>query len=626
VPFLPEAEWIGAEPAHRPEEDIVSLISELMSLGQTLSPDSGVPLQQGREPREVSEASDPPATSPYDDVRDAAARLASEGDNRRDAASRFRGLEPDVARASGFRVAQEAALQSYAEHERLLSAEAAAFAATESTLSVLCDNVTSARTLATATTSEIHEIRGIAQSIDRWWVLTNAIRSELARRHPDFPVKDYPLNEFPDLGWQGLHLRLEYDRGVPVQNGARALHRIDKELRAVNELAAFVDAQLASDVAKSALVFVQAVYDATAPACGGEADCLSSLQADLIAAQGDVARAEGRRSAARSRFEVTLDEVNTRPAFYRQQEAELDSVTAHMRRLSGQVAEIRALVDTALAQATRSCTALAVHISVPLPCISVRIDPVPPGSSTTPYVTPGWGSRDHVFRLFNSRVAEPEGYAAYTYVLFPKRRGAWNESEQTRSRYQAVLKAIVDNTDSASEVARPRDELNLFAIPTELDCEPDQSDGQQCDSLLTNPENARELENYAPALARKYLAEARGGHLLRPEILAVIRDAPGPFLVTTPEPLLAASQSEGYGPLLFLDLTHVDPGAYTDYVNAYKRTIVDDPPSGQVIWEAPLAQRFQSSVLSLGRAFPKLLDAFPDLGEGDSDWDGALQH
>ena len=604
--YVPEGVW--PEPSGVPLTDLGTLISHLGALETSLAgPGQVVPGPV--TPAVSSTVSTPEA---YRTVRTAADDLRSVGDSRRTASLEFRAMDEEQARSQGFRLAQEAALESYAEHDRLLAAQETAIQAEKSTLQTLCNNLERARSVAGEGANANTHVRGIDESVQRWWMLTTTIRAELKAQHPGLPDEHYPLDEFPDLDWSGPWASLQLDRGVPVQNGARALHRIDQELHSIHELDAYVDAELAADVAKSALVFVQAVHDAAAPDCDGDLQCLAPLQAEVIAATGAAEQAEARRRAARQRFDTTFARVNTLPDFHRRQRQELDRFGDQVAAPRTRTDRIRDLVRRARDQAVASCRALAEYIDVdPAPCALRAVDAT--HIAVNPPITPPgmWDVGDHVFRLFNSRDREPAGYGAYTYVLFSKRAPARARAEDFALRYRTLLEAIVDNTDSALEGALPRPRLNLFAIPTTAECLPDQSssdDQEACDVLLSSADIARDLDQYNVGLSRKLLAEARAGQLLRSEILSVLKDSPGPFLLTTPERLLDADQSAGYAPLLLLDLSDVDPGSYLGYVQAYKQTIVDSPPSDQVIWEPPRPDWFRNGVLTVGRHLPKLVD------------------
>jgi hypothetical protein len=610
VPFAYPSADTASAPAYVPAEDILSLLEELRRLRDMLSPSVALVTPTGSSGNTGSTA------AAYADVQSAADAFVTAGDDRRAATLDFKAMNVEAARVRGFRLAQEAALDSYERHERLLASEREAIRAEKDALRALCHTVSTARRLRRDVALEIDEVRRIARSVDRWWALTNALRSELKARYPDFPEESYPLNDFPDLGWNGAHAEIEYGRGIPVLSAARAFHRIDVELQAVNELADYVEAELDADAAKSALVFAQAVHDATAPTCQGDVQCLAPLQADVIAAEGAAARATAGRDAARARFDVTLTRVATLAEFDEDQRAELAQFDERLAGLRREVRRMAPLVERAHEQALVSCAALGRLLDEGLPCLEVPIVPDNVEVSPTTMTESSLSVRDHVFSLFNARFPEPPGYGAYTYVLFSKRREVWETARQTSSRYRALLEAIVDNTDSALEAALPPDQLNLFAIPTELECEGDPTLAEvreACEREFSNSVNARDLDNYDPVLSRAYLAQARAGQLLRPEILDIVRDSPGPFLVTMPQRLTDASQAEGYGPLLFLDLSRISPDAFIDYVAAYKRTVVEAPPVGQVIWEPPRGQWVQNQVLSMSRHFEPLFGAIRDL-------------
>ena len=471
----------------------------------------------------------------------------------------------------------------------------------------MCDAARSGRWARSGLRDKLRDTRATFARVESWWRLTTALSAQLKLRHPELAESGHPLDEFPSLDWRADDLRLALDRDVPVRNVQRALHRLDEELLLLLELSEYVDAELAAEVARGSLRYAEAMSRVLLPACEGDAACRAPHEAERIAAQGVADLAEAKRQAARARFEVAIETASASDAFLQGQVRELDELEAASVRLQNAIHGMAPYVDRALERALAVCEWIGERAGQAALCgVSA------PGTThpqVSPPAIPGFGLLlDHAYRMFNAENQEPEGYGGYTYVLFPRRPEARDAA--TKTRYTSLLEAIVDTTDSASQAVLARERLNLFLIPTALQCETrlHQEARRRCDELMNSSTLARDLEHYDSDLARTRWAQARGGHLLQPEIVRVVRDSAGPFLLTLPEPLAAAEQRDGYGPLLFVDLANFHPATYRDVVNHYKATVVDETPvNEQVVWEPPSATWVQGQVLTMGDYLPELV-------------------
>lgn len=104
----------------------------------------------------------------------------------------------------------------------------------------------------------------------------------------------------------------------------------------------------------------------------------------------------------------------------------------------------------------------------------------------------------------------------------------------------------------------------------------------ELDFMFDDDDKFPAFDNYASSLALSILSGAGAGVVRSPEILGVIQDSPGPFLITTLEPI---RQVKSGAPMLFVDLSHFSADTYADLLNAYKQALVAGPPQGQQTWQ-----------------------------------------
>jgi len=193
---------------------------------------------------------------------------------------------------------------------------------------------------------------------------------------------------------------------------------------------------------------------------------------------------------------------------------------------------------------------------------------------------------DHVYVHVYTLKEEPEGYGAYTYVLF--RQNYPGAQDHIEKRYKALLNTIYRSTSSIQDFSADisKKKLNLFCIP-----------------YKSYTKDNEEVEGYDANLARSYLATASGGAILKRDIIKRIAKSPGPFLLTTRTKLsLGSSQKQ----LLFVDLSLYPPDAFDSILTVYKNTIVEYPPENQEVWAPPVMQRIVYFGVSTSNALPAL--------------------
>jgi len=205
-----------------------------------------------------------------------------------------------------------------------------------------------------------------------------------------------------------------------------------------------------------------------------------------------------------------------------------------------------------------------------------------PRAELTTMMSPRWQVEAHAWEFFTASAHESKGYGAYTYVLFGRRLGS-KLAPQVQRSYAALLDAIIGSTPHRTEVSPniPHAKLNLFCIPGKTVWD------QGLAALDEGGDRFPALDNYASSLALATLSTAGSGAVRSSEILGVIQDSPGPFLLTTMQPMQLVQSGS---PMLFVDLSRFPPETYADLVTAYKRALVERPPPGQQTWQPPAFQ------------------------------------
>ncbi|MEP7300887.1 MAG: hypothetical protein ABI699_05105 [Caldimonas sp.] len=183
--------------------------------------------------------------------------------------------------------------------------------------------------------------------------------------------------------------------------------------------------------------------------------------------------------------------------------------------------------------------------------------------------------RGHAYDFFDTWNAEREGFGAYTYVLL--RSAADLDQRDVRKRYEELLGVV--QTQSDARDVRPEDApaLNLFCIP-----------------VVAARERMRPDLNYGAALGCQVKVRMQSGLFTRPELRARLTASPGPFLLTLPQRIDAASAAS---PLLFADLTTYPADAITDLATNYMGSLLKDFPTQQTLWKPPVPQRVALSLI-----------------------------
>lgn len=205
-----------------------------------------------------------------------------------------------------------------------------------------------------------------------------------------------------------------------------------------------------------------------------------------------------------------------------------------------------------------------------------------PRPEPTAMMSPRWQVEAHAWEFFTASAHESKGYGAYTYVLFGRRLGS-KLAPQVQRSYAALLDAIIGSTPHRTEVSPniPHAKLNLFCIPGKTVWD------EGLAALDEGSDKFPALDNYASSLALATLSTAGNGAVRGSEILGVIQDSPGPFLLTTMQPMQLVQSGS---PMLFVDLSRFPPETYADLVTAYKRALVERPPPGPQTWQPPAFQ------------------------------------
>ncbi|GAO36066.1 hypothetical protein SCT_1465 [Sulfuricella sp. T08] len=213
---------------------------------------------------------------------------------------------------------------------------------------------------------------------------------------------------------------------------------------------------------------------------------------------------------------------------------------------------------------------------------TMAAEPAPRPEPTASMMSPRWQVEAHAWEFFTASAHEAKGYGAYTYVLFGRRLGS-KLAPQVQRSYAALLDAVIGSTPHRTEVSPniPHAKLNLFCIPGKTEWD------EGLAALDEGGDKFPALDNYASSLALATLSTAGSGAVRSSEILGVIQDSPGPFLLTTMQPMQLVQSGS---PMLFVDLSRFPPETYADLVTAYKRALVERPPPGQQTWQPPAFQ------------------------------------
>jgi len=217
-------------------------------------------------------------------------------------------------------------------------------------------------------------------------------------------------------------------------------------------------------------------------------------------------------------------------------------------------------------------------------------EPVP---APRPVMEPTIQVTEHVLARVDALYGEPQGYGAYTYVLF--RHTYATAQSHIKQRYDALLEALYRSTSPVEKFTAPipPERLNIFCIP-----------------FRKYVRDGKRFEEYDSDLARSYLATAGSGAILRRDVVSQVRNSPGPFLLTTRTRL---SEGSSKTQLLFVDLSRYPAEAFDSILAAYKNTVVEHPPAGQEVWTPPVTKRVVYAGISVSGAIPGLMNSIKKL-------------
>jgi hypothetical protein len=163
--------------------------------------------------------------------------------------------------------------------------------------------------------------------------------------------------------------------------------------------------------------------------------------------------------------------------------------------------------------------------------------------------------------LLTALNTEPPGYPSYTYVFFGNENGKLRPDLKSRQqdRNRALLDAITAQASSESAPA------TVFCIPAKAG----------------GPQAQADAGNYSSELADSYRSMLAvgfpGSHIGRLSAMRFITD-PGPFLVTT---LTPPHLGKSGGPILYTELSRVDPKQIRNGVAAYREPAEESGSGGQ---------------------------------------------
>lgn len=387
----------------------------------------------------------------------------------------------------------------------------------------------------------------------------------------------------------------------------------------------YFEASLDAAIEAEARGYMAAVREASAGRCKAGSACRSRLEAELadadalLAATRDEADGFARTAAAipdsasstGRRIEEYADVARNDPQTVAAAAAAAgttekfaaraeEAALADYRRASAAYDEARRAADAAHVAAygepRQGEKEMAAAMAAP--------SPKPAYEMAASMAAPAWQVETHAWEFFTKTAAESRGYGAYTYVLFGWRLGS-RLAPQVERNYAALLDAVITTTKHRTEVspAIPPAKQNLFCIPGMVPLE------QGLDALFDEDKKFPALDNYASSLALSILSGAGAGVVRSPEILGVIQDSPGPFLLTTLQPI---RQAKSGSPMLFVDLSRFPADAYADLLTAYKQALVAGPPQVQRTWQPSAFQWAASTGTGIAGHLVKVKGAVKD--------------
>jgi hypothetical protein len=187
---------------------------------------------------------------------------------------------------------------------------------------------------------------------------------------------------------------------------------------------------------------------------------------------------------------------------------------------------------------------------------------------------------------------ETKGYGLYTYVIFgAKLEEHGNLSDAATARLESLLEAVDASTLPSSTLDKTKinnAEINLFCIP------------------VKSAKKIANLDNYNSDLALLYRDIAIGALNQDVTFLNKFSTSPGPFLVSSLQPL---NQVRTPQPVLFADLSSTNPVAMKELVVAYKQKISTGVTAKSAQVFDPLKLRILSLILDADKNISFMKDA-----------------
>ena len=188
---------------------------------------------------------------------------------------------------------------------------------------------------------------------------------------------------------------------------------------------------------------------------------------------------------------------------------------------------------------------------------------------------------------------ETKGYGLYTYVIFGAKQldNESPEADPAVKRLGALLEAIDYSqliSDPQTETTIPHSQINLFCIP------------------IKKSNKTANLDNYNAELSLLYRDIAIGALKKETAFLAKFSTSPGPFLVSTQQPLNQVREPQT---VLFADLSTTNPLAMREVVSAYKQKVDEAVVSNTTLKFDPIKLRILTLILDADKNIKIMKDA-----------------
>jgi hypothetical protein len=207
--------------------------------------------------------------------------------------------------------------------------------------------------------------------------------------------------------------------------------------------------------------------------------------------------------------------------------------------------------------------------TLPLPGPQFKVPVLLPYPSQNKTLSPPseWFIEDTAYAPIYKPGGETSGYGLYSYVILLG----------SSDRDEAFLKSILNSTPPASGLAWSRSQINLLLLPTK------QFNRTKCDLVYFGlrddcmNEIISDVKNYDSSFARTFLYKicSKPGNTMAEFCRSSF--GKGPFLLTYFSP--SSTLEKISPPYLFIDLSTVDQGAFSEYIKAYKDQVKSEDVS-----------------------------------------------